>query len=85
MSLAGHRLKYGSRHECLIIALTEQRGPVTYKGVKCVNNAPCLPERPTRSREPFGLEFVLDGQSPVRHECQTIRLKSRLGAEPTIN
>ena len=31
MSLAGHRPKSGSRHVCLIIAKTGQRGPVLYK------------------------------------------------------
>ena len=37
MSLAGHGPKHGSRHRCLIIASTEQQGPVQCKGDKGVN------------------------------------------------
>ena len=44
MSLAGHGPKHGSRHRCLIIASTEQRGPVLSKGVKVINNAALPPE-----------------------------------------
>ena len=44
MCLVGHGPKHGSSQRCLIIALTWQRSPVLYKGVKCVNNAARLPK-----------------------------------------
>ena len=44
MSQAGHGPKSVSRHVCLIIAWTEQQGPVQYKGDKGVNDAARSPE-----------------------------------------
>ena len=44
MRLARHGPKSGSSHECLIIALIWQQGPVLYKGDKGVNDAACPSE-----------------------------------------
>ena len=44
MNLPGHGPKSGSKHVCLIVALTGPWGQVLYKGDKGVNDAVCPPE-----------------------------------------
>ena len=70
MTLASHGLKSGSRHVCLIMALTGQQGPVRYKGVKDVNDA---------VRTPVGHERDTDTNVNWRNRKGLKRLGNKTG------
>ena len=64
MSLAGHGLKFGSRHGCLIIAKTGQQGSVLYKGV---NDAVRPPEGgPAEAEVLLASSLLLSIDRPAR-------------------